>query len=437
MDRAGVPNPEQREMVRRLDRECERHYGLGEEHDVRQKLARLSRWWDPDLLVYVRRAIEMLKAERSACEHAGLHVLPPGKLSGDLVLGEAVCASPSKAELVLDSNALIFNTLVVGLPGKGKTHLVRRLLGVLARVRPDVRILVFDPNNSYVDVCVPPDWASLDWREVRVNRLCAPPGYPCALWKAEVVDALSRGELLHSRYLCMRRVDALFERAGVPLVDDGVTPVPSLFDLRDDLAANRERPGSKDEAYRQSALGVLDGILRTTGSVYDCARGMESGLINSRLRVSTLGLSPRESSERFITGVEHYAYRARCTVPVLAPPRLHLLNVAEEAQTLLESRPGAPIAMYQEMLQRSRALGIGYVFICQDISSIAPIVFSGISNYFVFGQSSAQNKRVARNILDLDREEALLLGELGTGECFVKFTGHPEWPFPFTARITP
>ena len=436
MQRAGPTNHEQREILRKLDLECERHLGLSKEHDVRRKIDRLHRWWDPSILEFVRRAMSELRTNRARCEHAGRNTPPPEALTGDLVLGEAISSLPEPATLSLSSDSLIFNSLVVGLTGKGKTHFVRLLLNLLTVVRPDVRILLFDPNNSYVDMCVPPLWVSLDWTKCRLNRLCAPPGYPYSLWRNEVVDAFCRGELLHSKYLLAKRVDKLFEASGIGEYDDGASGVPSLFDLRDDLEMHKGRPGSKEDTYRQSALNVSDGRLRSTGSVYDCARGMELGLTNTRARLSMLGLSPVESLQFVMTGLIHYVYRLRSVSPLLSPPCLHTLIVAEEAQTLLERREGAPIALYQEMLLRSRALGLGYIFICQDLSRIDPLVLGGITNYFVFAQSSAATKRMAQHILDLDREEAALLGELSRGECFVKFIGHPDWAFPFTARIS-
>ena len=437
MQRSGPPNFSQREILRKLDRECERHLGLAPDHDIRQKIASLDLYWNEDILAFVQRAVDEIRAHRARCDHAGRYIPPPRALAGDLVVGEAISPLADKARVAVPSDHLIFNMLVSGLIGAGKTHFVRLLLSLLVKVRPDVNIILFDPNNSYADMCSPPLWVSLDWTACRFNRLCAPPGYPYPLWKSEVVDAFCRGELLHSKYLLARRVDELFETVGNPEVDDGASPMPSLFDLRDDLALPKGRPGSKDDSYRSSSLNVLDGRLRSTGSVYDCGRGMELPLTNTRARISTLGLSPVESLQFFITGLLHYAYRRRCVAPALFPPSLHTLVVGEEAQTLLERREGAPIALYQEMLLRSRTLGLGYVFLCQDLARIDPVVFSGITNYLLFAQSSAANKRMAQHILDLDARETGLLSELSLGECFVKFVGHPDWPYPFTARIAP
>jgi hypothetical protein len=204
------------------------------------------------------------------------------------------------------------------------------------------------------------------------------------------------------------------------------------------LATRREKPGTRDEAYRSAALNVIDGRIRTTGSeVYDCSRGMEDLLTSSRVRIDTHGLSPPESAEFYQTSLVHYQHCRRSLESIVEPPALEALFVAEEAQVLLGRHSHANIALYQEILLKSRSLGTGFIFVAQDIEDIDPRVLSAISNFAVFRQSSAVNKRLARDLLDLSSRETELVGRLPTGECFVKMGGHPRWPFPFLMRVTP
>ena len=121
----------------------------------------------------------------------------------------------------------------------------------------------------------------------------------------------------------------------------------------------------------------------------------------------------------------------------MEPPVLEALTVVEEAQVLLGKYAHANIAAYQEILLKSRSLGMGFIFVAQDLQDIDPRVLSAIGNFAVFRQSSAVNKRLARDLLDLSPRETELLGRLETSECFVKMGGHPRWPFPFLMRVTP
>ncbi len=194
------------------------------------------------------------------------------------------------------------------------------------------------------------------------------------------------------------------------------------------------KPWTPEERYRQSALNVLGGRIDSTGSVFDCSIGMESILTDTRVRISTEGLSPLESFDFLVTHLIHYVCRRRETEPLSDPVALHTVCVIEEAANILQAR-GENIAFYQELLLRARSLGIGFIFITQDISKIEPLVLAACSNHFVFGQASSEDKRTCQNILDLSSRETQMLGELSVGECLVRLLGHDTFPWPFLARI--
>jgi DNA helicase HerA-like ATPase len=162
---------------------------------------------------------------------------------------------------------------------------------------------------------------------------------------------------------------------------------------------------------------------------------MEALLTNSRTRVSTEGLAPVETLEYYITNLVHYLYRKRSLEPMVDPPALHTIVVVEEAQTLVERHPFAVIPFYNEMLLRCRSLGIAFIFVVQDINRVDPTIQAACSNVVLFTQSTGFNKRAAHHIADLSSRETSMLGELQTGECFIRFAGHPTWPYPFLARI--
>jgi DNA helicase HerA-like ATPase len=161
---------------------------------------------------------------------------------------------------------------------------------------------------------------------------------------------------------------------------------------------------------------------------------MESLLTDTRARISTEGLAPIESLQFVVTHLLHYVCRRRETAPLTEPPTLHTLILIEEAQTLLQKN-GENIAYYQELLLRARALGVGFVFVCQDISRIDPIILAACSNLFVFGQASTDDKTTCQKVLDLSARETGLLGELPVGEAFIRFIGHPAFPWAFHGRI--
>ena len=422
-------------MVADLRLIARERFGLGDEHLVMRHLQRLEIYWEQSLLEQVQTCLKRLEAERAKIERIGDRVPPNDTFrSVELLVGEVTTPHGIPTRVLLDSSNLLLGMLVTGLRGAGKTTFVRLLLQLIVTCYPFVRILLFDPNKSYVETCSNPRrWINIPWQEVRTNPLRAPIGYPYDSWINASTDMLGRGELLHSKYLIQKRITDLFKEAHIPEKDDGICLPPSLYDLRDDLANRRERPGSREEGYRQAALNLIQGRVATTSNTYSCNRGMEDPLTESRVRLDMEGLSPLESMEYFITRFILYTYCRLTIAPRIEPPQLHTLIIVEESQTLLGKHGN--LALYQEILLKARPLGVGFLFITQSMTEIDPIIFASLSSFLVFAQSSASNKRLAKDILDLSQRETQMLGCLRVGECFVKLTSHPTWPYPFVMRV--
>ncbi|MCL4219170.1 MAG: hypothetical protein KJ052_19485, partial [Candidatus Hydrogenedentes bacterium] len=379
----------------------------------------------------VIRRLDRLLAARDALPFVGDRIPQPETFTDGVPIAfiDTPSGEPTLVRIPLDR--LTTHAFFCGVPGSGKTHAVRILL---TQLPPHVRVIIFDPNRSYEVLCSDPTrWLSIDWEDTRLNPLLPPPGYVERKWLNEAAEILTRGELLHSRWLYVDELDRAFEsahaRARAP---GGAFVCPSLFDVYDALARRRFRYGSREQGYLEALRNVLHGRLRSTGDVYNCSSGMEPALINTRVRISTEGLMPLPVTRFFIDCIIHYACRARSLAPLPDPPRLHTLIVIEEAQTLLAKLPG--ITFYEELLLRARALGVGFVLLAQDIANIDPIILAAVSNIFLFAQSSSEGKRVAQSMLDLSKGEAELLGRLSTGRCYIRYIGHKTFPYAFTAR---
>lgn len=426
-------------LVANLRLKAVERYGLEQSHPVVRNVDRLERYWDREVLRQVELALERLEVERLKLDLPVSRMPSPEAFEdGDLLIGQAANLGSRPTQVRIPNGRFPLHWLIAGVPGAGKTTFVRLVLRMIVSLWPWIRIILFDPSRSYATLCSDPRlWVNIPWADLRLAPFCAPLGFPYSLWLPQRVDALCRGELKHSRYLILRRLDALFAGAAIPSHDDGACPSPSLVDLRNNLASQRERPGTPEDRYRASALNVLDGRVRTAGSVFDCARGMEDPLTSTRACIDTHGLSPQATIEYLETAIVQYAFCKRMLAPRIEPPELHTLVVVEEAQNVVGKHPSSDPQLYHELLLQSRSLGLGFMFIAHDLENADNTIFSAISNFALFAQSSAANKKLAANLLNLSSGEAELLGRLSVGNCLVRMVGHSKWPHPFVMRVTP
>lgn len=433
---SDFPTNEQLRYLLELDRFLKERHGLPRNHPLRRQVKLLQTVWDSEMLQRVNNASKRLEAERVRVYYLGERIPSLEDFCGDLPIGYALGIEGKTTPVRFNSNRLTGHLLACGLPGHGKSYFCRLLISLIAARLPWVRIILYDPNQTYREMITrePGTWLWLPWDKCRLNSLVPPKGFPYALWGSSAIDVLTRGELAHSRYVLARAAEHLYAEAHLPEFDDGISPVPSLFDLRDYLLSHKHSFGVKD-SYIQSALTVLSGRLDTTGKVYDCARGMEHVLTNSRVCISTQNCSPLETYRAFINGLNHYAYWQRSMEPLLDPPELHTLIVVEESQVLLERHGDASVGFHLEMLLKSRPFGVGFLFIAQDISHIDTGILAGINNYFCFTQGTRGNKELVQKMLDLSPRETALLSELPVGMCFARFMGDINFPYPFLLQV--
>ncbi len=410
-------------------------YGLNADDPLCEKIRHYARTKNAYLEGYIRAALSKLERSREELRLIGDHVPPQEVFSpAGIPLALAPRTDGEATAIVLDPDRLPLHSIFVGTPGSGKSMTTRRLLDYLTRLYPHVRILLFDPNRTYAHLASDPNWCNIDLHDLRLNPLAPPSGYGLDAWLTESLDILCLDELKHSKYLIHRRIDFLINEERKRAASPAAFRYPSLVNLRDNLAARKERPGSSMERYRETALNVIDGRVRACPSLYDCSTGMEGLVTRSRTRIATEGIGNVANLEFLFSHFVHSVAAQRSMEPSEIPPTLHTFIVLEEAQTLLQPRT-AGITFYQEQLLKSRALGVGFLFIGQDLNRIDTGIVAAVNNFAVFCQSTRDNKRAVQATLDLSARETELLGKLPPGVCFLRFAGHPLWSYPFLATI--
>ena len=140
---------EQTVMAARLERLARERLGLPADSPIRRDIERLTRAWEGETFARVKRAMEQLLAERERERLIGERVPPPDTYSDGILVGWARTPGGARTPVRIPPSLLCLGTLIVGLIGRGKTFLMRQILSQLILLHAAVRIMCFDPNQSY------------------------------------------------------------------------------------------------------------------------------------------------------------------------------------------------------------------------------------------------------------------------------------------------
>lgn len=159
--------------------------------------------------------------------------------------------------------------LLVGKTGSGKTTFFYNLMATCAEL--DVPFLVFDFKNDYRHLVQDQDLLVINWRDFKFNPLQPPPGVQPGKWGEVLADTFAHAtDLLigSESYLLeqLRRIYTLYESGST-------AQYPSLFELRDLVAADQISKASPKYKYKErvaSRLGMMTGF---SGDIFDCSQG--------------------------------------------------------------------------------------------------------------------------------------------------------------------
>jgi uncharacterized protein (DUF2249 family) len=159
--------------------------------------------------------------------------------------------------------------LLVGMTGAGKTTFFYNLMATAAD--HDVPFMVFDFKNDYRHLVQHQDVLVVNWRDFKFNPLAPPPGVQPGKWGEILADTFAHATdlLIGSESYFLEQLRLLYG-----LYEDTATDeYPSLFALRDMVAADEVRPASPRFKYKERVQSRLSMMTGFSGDIFDCSRG--------------------------------------------------------------------------------------------------------------------------------------------------------------------
>ncbi|USZ68538.1 DUF87 domain-containing protein [Halorussus salilacus] len=159
--------------------------------------------------------------------------------------------------------------LLVGMTGAGKTTFFYNLMATA--VGHDVPFLVFDFKNDYRHLVQHQDLLVVNWRDFKFNPLQPPPDVQPGKWGEILADTFAHATdlLIGSESYFLDQLRRIYELYDTAATDQ----YPSLFELRDLVAADEIRPASPRFKYKERVHSRLSMMTGFSGAIFDCSQG--------------------------------------------------------------------------------------------------------------------------------------------------------------------
>ncbi len=347
---------------------------------------------------------------------------------GDLVLG----LDQRGQSLCCPMQMLNAHVLTLGGSGSGKTTKSRFMaLQMIPRLPGawlfDLRKREFAVLRSFL-LRVGVDLIVVPARLLRLNPFQVPLGVVPMDWAACVADMLVTALGLPPRAskLLLVAIVRLYERRGVLR---GSRDYPTLFDLREDVAGDRDA----NVPAKQAIVDSLDPLMLSLGAVFRYRIGWSPHDLARRRIVFELGGVPEAAKNLILNTLLLSEFLSRVARGV-SNPAMDLWICCDEAARLVSaSNPSGGIS---DLIGLIRGTGAGLDLSVQG-ADIAPAILSNTATKIIGRCGSATDYDTMSAAMGLtDAQRAWLRAHLVPG-LFVGQLGEGSWREPFVFQIPP
>lgn len=350
----------------------------------------------------------------------------PQLSEGSLILGIDLQENP----VVIPVQYLNGHTLTIGGTGCGKTT---RSLFLVLQVAPHMRgVWLFDLRKREYAILQPYlarlgiELLVVAARQLKINPMQVPAGVTVWDWAPRVADMLEFVLSLPSgaSRLISKHIQRLYLKTGV---ESGSRAFPTLFDLREAVAADKEAFHSSRKAF----IEALDPILMSLHSVLCYRFGWTTAdLAKHRIVFEFGGVGEREKSLLLNTLVLS-EFTSRIAQGI-SNQKLNLGIFLDEAGRMVSaSGTSSGVA---DLIGLIRGTGIGLDLSAQS-TDVAHAILSNTANKFLGRCGSAADYDSISAAMGLPVEQRRFLSTNLVPGLFVGQVGEGNWRHPFLFRV--
>lgn len=389
--------------------------------------------FDPYLATVLKDRLSSKYAEIRVKPDPFLRTAPSGKeVAGKYIIGTVPQTGASYGLSASD----IHHLYITGSSGSGKSNCCH---GLLIKMLQDKTPCLCLSTKRELDGAIKlfPDRV-LFFRTsdpcFKLNPLMPPPGVPVIYWLNSFADTLSQamGLLTASKSFIMENSDELYAIYGI--YDD--TPdeskiYPSLFDLHTYITTKNYSLYSRDARYCEATLNRIGGLLRATGPVFDCSRGLSlTTLLDSGksiiLSMDALGT---EWSQYLINYLLFYIFVYKLNKKGVTGEldRRYMAFLDDSAKAFdisLEKIPEAGMPEISTLVEKGRE-SIGIIASTQIPTQTMHSLLANSNQIIAFRLSSGKDIKEMQNSMNLSDEQAETIIRQRPGEATIIKEGYP------------
>jgi uncharacterized protein (DUF2249 family) len=365
------------------------------------------------------REMYSLKAAQVATKDA---FYPYEDLDGQFVIGE----TPDGEALGLTGEHLNEHMLLVGKTGSGKTTFFYNLMDLLADA--DLPFLVFDFKHDYRHLIDEHDLLVINWENLKFNPLEPPPGVQPGNWGEILSDTFAHATdlLIGSESYFLEKLRVLYDLYEV----EATGRYPSLFELRDLVAADEISQASPKFRYKERVSSRLTMMTGFSGDIFDCSSGYPLEDLLERNVVIELK-QPNQYVTNFVvetllTWIYYYrdaiGQRQGLEHMVLFDEAKRVFDVNRERQ------PESGYPPIDDLVGQVREFGEGLVVADHEPSKLTDSIKANTQVKLWLTLGSGADVEEMAQTFGLDRDEVDFTRTMETGEALLKLADQDPVP---------
>ncbi len=353
----------------------------------------------------------------------------PGPTRGEIVLGFDRRGRP----VCVPRQTLNPHSLTIAASGWGKTTKARHVLAEVALKAKGCWWWAFEFDKPEYGVLKPHlaqfgvNVEIVTARQICLNPLQVPESVAPSDWAARVSDMLTQTLELPARATKLFHTTILkrYRQHGVV---DGSQQYPTLREVREDIAGNREaHPQAK-----AACIDALDPLLLSIGDVLGYEVGWPTSALAKRYIVFRL-IGIAEVDQNLILNTLILSEFTSRIAKGISNPTMDLFISCDEATRLLHSSDQAgPIA---RSIRLVRGIGVG-LDLSNQSADVDQAILGNTANKFVSGCGSPKDRDIMAAAMELTRDQRRELIVLRPGQFAVRLGDNATPPFIITIPMT-